>query len=345
MFKSRAGRIGLGAAGLLVLLLIVVAVVAVVAIRRPFPKTNGTIDVTGLTEEVTIYRDEYGIPHIYAANEADLFFAQGYVHAQDRFWQMEFWRHTGQGRLSEIVGEATLDTDRFIRTVGWNRIAAETVAYYQAEEPAYFAILEAYSAGVNAYIEDNRSALSLNKTILELVGDPWEIEPWEPVDTIGWGVVMAWDLSGANMGQELDRARLNQVVGEATAANLLPFYPYDDRPVIVPTSAMDFLQETPPETPDEESAPDEGTDARAPGYDWSRLNTDLIGALPPPSWDRERASAATTGSSAATTPPAACRCWPMTPTWAFRCPPSGTRSGCTAPAMTSPASPLRGCPA
>ena len=112
-------------------------------------------------------------------------------HAQDRFWQMEFWRHTGQGRISEIVGEATLDNDKFIRTMGWNRMAETTAAYYEEEEPEYYAILEAYSAGVNAYIEENRDNLSVNQTILELVGEPWEIEPWTPVNTVAWGVVMS----------------------------------------------------------------------------------------------------------------------------------------------------------
>ena len=122
---NRLARVGLFFIAFLALLLIVLVIVGLVLIRRPFPQTDGTISVPGLEDEVHVYRDEWGVPHIYAANEADLFFAQGYVHAQDRFWQMEFWRHIGQGRISEIVGEAGLDTDSFIRTVGWNRIGAD----------------------------------------------------------------------------------------------------------------------------------------------------------------------------------------------------------------------------
>jgi penicillin amidase len=94
-------------------------------VRRSWPKTNGTVQVDGLQAEVTIVRDSWGVPHVYASNPHDLFLAQGYVHAQDRFWQMEFWRRAGSGRLAEILGESALETDRFIRTVGWHRTAAK----------------------------------------------------------------------------------------------------------------------------------------------------------------------------------------------------------------------------
>ncbi|MBI3361313.1 MAG: penicillin acylase family protein, partial [Chloroflexi bacterium] len=93
-------------------------------VRRPFPQINGTISLLGLKSNVEVYRDSYGVPHIYADSTHDLFFAQGYVHAQDRFWQMEFWRRIGAGRLSEVLGDGTLDTDRFLRMLGWARVAA-----------------------------------------------------------------------------------------------------------------------------------------------------------------------------------------------------------------------------
>lgn len=93
-------------------------------VRRPFPQINGTISLPGLKSNVEVYRDSYGVPHIYADSTHDLFFAQGYVHAQDRFWQMEFWRRIGAGRLSEVLGDGTLDTDRFLRMLGWARVAA-----------------------------------------------------------------------------------------------------------------------------------------------------------------------------------------------------------------------------
>ena len=110
----------------------------------------------------------------------------------------------------------------------------------EEEQPEYMEILDAYSEGVNAYIEANRDDLSLNMTILGLVNEPWEIEPWTPLNTITWGIVMADDLSG-NWGDEVSRAELIQQLGEAQIATLLPGYPYENRPVMIPTDAMPFL--------------------------------------------------------------------------------------------------------
>lgn len=262
-----AARITLIIVGILAVLLIAVAAVVFVTMRRPLPQTAGTLTIPGLQDEVTVYRDEFGVPHIYANNEHDLFMAQGFVHAQDRFWQMEFWRHISQGRLSEIVGEPTLSSDKFIRTMGWNRLAQNTVDYYEREEPDYLTVLDAYSAGVNAYIDANREQISINQTILGLVNEPWEIEPWLPVHTVGWGVVMADDLSG-NWSSELRRAELIKELGASTVASLLPFYPYENRPVMVPTDAM----------PDLDAA--ESPSAAGPVIDWRRVNTTVVGGKP-----------------------------------------------------------------
>ncbi|HEX6383362.1 MAG TPA: penicillin acylase family protein [Anaerolineae bacterium] len=266
---NRFIRISLTVVAFILLAAIVVgAILLVVTVRRPFPEAAGTVAVPGLQDEVHVYRDEWGIPHIYAQNEHDLFFAQGYVHAQDRFWQMEFWRHIGQGRVSEIAGEAALDSDKFIRTMGWNRMGQQTLTYVEEEAPEYMAILEAYSAGVNAYIEANRDTLSLNYTVLGLVNEPWEIEPWTPLNTLTWGAAMAHDLGG-NWNDELRRARLINELGEATVASLLPPYPHDKRPVIVPTETMDN------ELPEAETGLNPAT-----VVDWSRVNTDIVGEVP-----------------------------------------------------------------
>lgn len=257
---SRAKKIVFGLVGLVVLLIVAAVVYGMVQVRRPFPTTDGEITVSGLKGTVNVYRDEFGVPHIYAENRDDLYFAQGYVHAQDRFWQMEFWRHVGQGRISEIAGASTIDSDKFIRTMGWNRIAESHLAYFEAEEPEYMAILDAYSAGVNAYLDENRDALSLNFTLMGLAREPWEIEPWTPLNTISWGVVMADDLSG-NWSYEVRRANWIKELGEATTANLQPFYPYDERPVIAPT---------------DEQANTIGAKATADQIDWSRVDTNVI---------------------------------------------------------------------
>lgn len=266
---SRARKVVLGMVGLLVALVLILVIIVFSNTRAPFPKVSGRVSVPGLEDTVEIYRDEYGIPHIYAENEHDLYFAQGYVHAQDRFWQMEWWRHVGLGRVSEIAGSDTVDIDVFIRTMGWNRMAEKTLAYYVEEQPEYMDILEAYSAGVNAYIDANRDDLSLNMTILGLVNEPWEIEPWTPLNTISWGVVMSDDLS-SNWGDEVDRIELIQKLGEARVATLMPGYPFDSRPVMVPTDAMPFLDSDNTENPTSTTR-----------IEWENVQTMIVGTIPP----------------------------------------------------------------
>ncbi len=232
-FAIRATALVLAA---LLLLIVALAIWLTFAIRSPFPQTDGTITLDGPTSDITILRDELGVVHIYADNDADLFFAQGYTHAQDRFWQMEFWRHIGLGRISEIVGEATLEDDKFIRNAGWPQIAADSVEYYRSETPEIYALMEAYSAGVNAWLAENRDNVSFNQRVLALSAGPWEIEPWEPLHTIAWGTVMAWDLRGSsNINDEQRDAILYEALGPDLLAEIMPGYP-DNRPIIVPNT-------------------------------------------------------------------------------------------------------------
>ena len=109
--------------GLILILAILLPAGGVYTARRSFPKTDGELKLSGLDAPVDIYRDRFGVPNIYASTKHDLFFAQGYIHAQDRFWQMDFWRHIGSGRLSEMFGDSQVDTDKFLRTLGWARVA------------------------------------------------------------------------------------------------------------------------------------------------------------------------------------------------------------------------------
>ncbi|HXF68565.1 MAG TPA: penicillin acylase family protein [Thermoflexus sp.] len=227
-------RIGIGLALLLILLGAGSALWFYQASRRPFPQIQGTISLPGLRAPVTVIRDRWGVPHIYASNLHDLFMAQGFIHAQDRFWQMEFWRHIGTGRLSEMLGKTTLNQDRFIRTLGWNRAAQQDL---EALEPEVRAVLEAYAAGVNAYLEQNRDRLPLEFTLFRLFGRRWEIEPWQPLHTVAWAKVMAWDLGG-NWDEELLNARIVEEIGPDRLGELVLPYPAD-RPVIVPTSVVE----------------------------------------------------------------------------------------------------------
>ncbi len=261
---NRAAKIALTIAGILFALVIILGAVGFTAVRRPFPTTAGALTVPGLKAPVDVYRDEYGIPHIYAQNEHDLFFAQGYIHAQDRFWQMEFWRHIGQGRIAEIAGPSAAPRDEFIRTFGWNRIAADIADYYQREAPEFYAILEAYSAGVNAYIAANEGALALQINILGLVNQPWEIEAWTPVNTVSWGVVMSHDLA-SNYGRELATLERLQTFTAEQLRVAAPGYPYGKRPVIVPGHELTIMGQI-------ESVP-----AYATAVDWRAISTQLIG--------------------------------------------------------------------
>lgn len=214
------------------LLIIVVVLVGVTAwfVRRPWPQVSGTLAVPGLVSPVEVIRDGWGVPHIYAENEHDLFFAQGYVHAQDRLWQMEFNRRIGSGTLSAALGEATLDTDRFLRTIGLRRAAEKDWARLDDDIRS---IMEAYAAGVNAYIETHRGRLPLEFTILGV--DP---SLWTPLDTLAWGKVMSYDLGG-NYELELLRARIIAELGEQAAQQLLPPYA-NGAPVIVPPEARTY---------------------------------------------------------------------------------------------------------
>ncbi|HQV63928.1 MAG TPA: penicillin acylase family protein, partial [Anaerolineales bacterium] len=196
---------------------------------KSFPQIDGELQVNGLDAAVDIYRDNMGIPHIYASTTHDLFFAQGYVHAQDRFWQMDAWRHIGSGELSKMFGSGQVETDSFLRTLGWRQTAE---AEWEQLDPESKAFLLAYVDGVNSYLKDHKdTALSLEYAILGLLSPDYEIEEWTPVHSLTWGKAMAWDLRG-NMGEEIERAVLLKTLTPEQVAQLYPAYP-QDHPVIV----------------------------------------------------------------------------------------------------------------
>ncbi len=199
--------------------------------KESFPQIDGEIKVDGLDAKVDVYRDGMGIPHIYAATSHDLFFAQGYVHAQERFWQMDSWRHIGSGTLSEMFGEGQVSTDSFLRTLGWKQVAEQE---WEQLSPEAKAIAQAYTDGVNAYLKyHDGTAASLEYAVLGLLSPDYKIEPWTPVNSLTWGKAMAWDLGG-NMDDEIERATLLKTLTPEQLAELFPEYPAD-YPVIVPT--------------------------------------------------------------------------------------------------------------
>ncbi|BDZ55939.1 penicillin acylase family protein [Agromyces marinus] len=200
-------------------------------IQRSFPTESGRIAVPGLQASVTVYRDDAGIPQLVAETDHDLLFAQGYVHAQDRFWEMDFRRHVTAGRVAELFGESQVATDAFIRTLNWRGIAEQE---YEALDADARTLYDAYADGVNAYLAERSGAeLSLEYAVLALQNPGYEPEPWSPVDSIAWLKAMAWDLR-SNLGDELDRAvLLGSGLSDEQVAALHPDFPWSSKPTIV----------------------------------------------------------------------------------------------------------------
>jgi penicillin G amidase len=223
---------------LVALLVVVLALSALTGwlIVRGFPQREGTARLPGLSDVVRIVRDAHGIAHIYAATIEDLFAAQGYLHASERMWQMEVWRRIGMGRLAELFGESQVDTDRFIRTLGWRQAAAIDLAEMSAEGQL---AMDSYARGVNAWLEQHHD-LPIQFVIAGLQGpggglSGFRPEPWTPLDSLIWQKVQAWSLGG-NWEVELFRLLLER--RGLTADQVATLFPVYDpaRPVVVPTT-------------------------------------------------------------------------------------------------------------
>jgi len=137
------------------------------------PQLDGRQQITGLSARVTVTRDSHGVPTIEAASLDDLFFAQGYVTAQDRLWQMDIMRRFGSGELSEILGEDTLKVDREQRILGLRAAAAKSLSTANPRDRAFF---EAYARGVNAFIGTHGNKLPIEFRILHYAPKPWLVE-------------------------------------------------------------------------------------------------------------------------------------------------------------------------
>ncbi len=189
--------------------------------RRPLPQVKGTIELDELHGKVRVRRDRWGVPHVEAENREDLYFAQGYCHGQDRLFQMDFYRRVVEGRVAEIAGEEGLPVDRLMRTLGFRRTARREEADL---DPGLRAQLERFCAGVNAAARDAR-AMPFEMQILRQ-----SFEPWQPVDILSLGKLLAFGLS-TNWERELLRSDMLRELGPELAARLDPVYPADN-PVV-----------------------------------------------------------------------------------------------------------------
>jgi penicillin G amidase len=201
--------------------------------RSPLPQVDGELGVAGLHDSVEIIRDKNGIPNIYASDMHDVYFAQGYTMAQDRWWQMEWFRHICTGRLEELTGQEDdlLASDIAIRTLGW-RYAAEGDLKECSEDS--IALLQAFADGVNAYIMDRAPGqLAVEYTVLGLNGIEPEIEPWTPVDTLAFTRLVAYELDYVYNTETLRSLLYGSLGKEMTDEWLTPPWPFGIKPSIL----------------------------------------------------------------------------------------------------------------
>ncbi|MFF0186690.1 penicillin acylase family protein [Streptomyces sp. NPDC005244] len=214
---------------------------SVSTVRASFPQTKGSIKLDGLSGPVDVKRDGNGIPQVYASSDEDLFMAQGFVQAQDRFYEMDVRRHMTSGRLSEMFGSGQVKNDEFLRTLGWDRVAQkEYDTKLSASTKKY---LQAYAKGVNAYLKGKDGKdISLEYAALGFSND-YSPKQWTPVDSVAWLKAMAWDLRG-NMQDEIDRSLMTSRLGPKQIADLYPEYPYSRNKAIVQEGAYDSVSGT-----------------------------------------------------------------------------------------------------
>lgn len=195
---------------------------------------KGALNLPGLNEEVTVHYDDNGVAHIFAANERDLYYAQGFVTAKDRLWQMDFQVLAAAGRLTEAVGDMALELDRYHRRIGMARTAQEITDRLQQQDSLSFTILQAYADGVNDYIKTLRTRdYPLEYKILD-----YAPEKWSPYRSILMLMNMRKDLSGGSNDHRL--TNLLAKLGEPVVDDLFPFYPDWESPIIPEGTAWDF---------------------------------------------------------------------------------------------------------
>ncbi len=194
------------------------------------PIVEGTLSLPGLAATVEVRRDAQAIPTIVARNEHDANFALGFVHAQDRLWQMEFNRRLAEGRLAEVLGVSALPTDQFLLTLGVQRVAQRI---YESLDVQHRSLIDAYVDGVNAYLA-TRSGPLPPEFLLTRTPAP---APWTPADSVAWSVMMAWDLASHSMRMELRRLRLAQRFSRAEIDDIYP--PLTGEP---PPATADYVE-------------------------------------------------------------------------------------------------------
>ena len=220
MMKRWISIIGATLLGLVLVVAVGGYIWFVQTIKKSLPQTSGEIVLEGLKNDVEIIRDTYGVPHIYAKNEPDLYFALGYAMAQDRLWQMEFLRRLGHGQLSEVLGEELVKVDRFFRTIGAagvNRKIPDDLAF----------LPESFADGVNAYLKTHADRLPFEFKLLRYKPQPWTAEDYLAIlKVVSWGLSNGWKV-------DLTAARILEKLGTEKWREAFPVWP-DHAPLIIP---------------------------------------------------------------------------------------------------------------
>ena len=241
------------------------------------PDHSGTVTVSGLSAPVEIIRDERGVAHIYAESLDDLLFAQGYVHAQDRFFTMDFYRRAARGELAGLVGgdAAVIETDILSRTLDFTGLARRD---FDALGPDARGALDAFSAGVNAYIEGRApNALALEYAVLGLGGLDPQIEPWRAYDSLVVAKLMGFALSGRDMQTELERAAVRAAVSPRMYRQWRPAYDHARHPTVIKAEDLPVIAEA---AALEADAPDVDAEAQEGGGGWGGRGVPIPRPIP-----------------------------------------------------------------
>jgi penicillin G amidase len=217
-------------------------------VYRPLPRLDGSIPVGGLQKNVIVERDGWGVPHIRASSIEDLAEAQGYVMAQDRLWQMDLLRRIARGQLSEILGPATLSTDKQFRLLGFGRAAERDVAQL---DPAQRSIMESYARGINRFIEQHGDQLPVEFSLLK-----YKPQPWQPSDSLVIAGYMYETLT-STWQDELDRAKVSEKVGSERTKDLFSPDAAMDHFVVGDPNAMNDGSQRSRVDPDEDDDDDD----------------------------------------------------------------------------------------
>lgn len=217
-------RILIGLAGTFLLLLVVATAVVYYLLTKSFPQVSGAASVPGLQANVRIYRDTFGVPHIFAGSDHDGYVAVGYVQAQDRLWQMELIRRAGMGRLAEILGPAALPADKMFRTLGLWRLAQKNA---ESLDPDVRSALQAYADGVNAFLDTHRGKYPVEFDMLGVKPEHWTVDQSLLVSRL-----MAWELN-LSRWTDIVMGMVVQKFGPDRARDILPHWPAG-APLILP---------------------------------------------------------------------------------------------------------------